>query len=132
MRQIKRARRELPATLLACYLTLAWLPFLIARLQGDTQDAPLRRALAIFAVLTFLAWRVWRGGTISWTLLMLASLWNLAAIAFGAVAPWTFSIYWQAAIAAIQLALLFSPALRHRLGRPAQPLQVRRSSPVQV
>jgi len=49
--------------LLAFYLALAWLPFVIDRMQGDIQDAPLQRGLGTFAVLTFLAWRVSRGGT---------------------------------------------------------------------
>jgi hypothetical protein len=66
---------------------------------------------------TILGWRVWRRGTFAWALLILGSVWNLAVIFLGAVAPWTFSIYRQADIAAIQLALLFSPAIRHRLGR---------------
>jgi len=119
MSQVGRVWRERPGTLLAIYLALAWLPFVIARLQGDIQDAPLRRALGIFAVQTFLAWRTWRGGTISWALFMLGSVWSLVAIIFGAVTPWTSAIYWNAAIAAVQLALLCSPAIRQRLGRPA-------------
>jgi hypothetical protein len=64
----------------------------------------------------FLAWRVWRGGTISWVLLMLASVWNLAAIVFASEAPWSWSVYWQATAAAVQLGALFSPAIWNRLG----------------
>ena len=127
MSEIRRVWRERPRALLACYLALAWLPFVIARLQGDLQDTPLRRGLGVFAVLTFLAWRAWRGGTISWALLMLGSVWNLIAIVLGAAAPWNPAVYWQAAIAAIQLALLFSPAIHHRLGRTARQDGLRRS-----
>jgi hypothetical protein len=116
--RIKTAWRERPGTLLALYLALDWLPFVVERLHGDIQDTPLRHALGAFAVLAFLSWRVWRGGTISWVLLMLISLWGLAAITFGAVAPWNWSIYGQAALAAIQVALLFSPAIWTGLGGP--------------
>jgi hypothetical protein len=49
---------------------------------------------------------------------MLGSAWGLFAMVVGAAAPWTQAIYWQVAISAVQLALLFSPAIRRRLGRP--------------
>jgi hypothetical protein len=110
--------------LLAFYLALAWLPFVIDRIQGDIQDTPLQRGIGMFAVLAFLAWRVSRGGTFSWTLLMLGSAWGLFAMVVGAVAPWSLDVYGQAAISAVQLALLFSPAILEclcTLARPVSP-----------
>jgi hypothetical protein len=67
----------------------------------------------------FLAWRVCRGGTISWALLMLGSAWSLFAIVLGSVAPWSLEVYWQTAIAVVQLALLFGPGIHRRLGTPS-------------
>jgi hypothetical protein len=113
---IGRVWREQPGMLLIFYMELGWLPFQIARVESDSQDAPLPHALIACTILGFLAWRVCRGGTISWAILMLLSAFNLAVTVVGTVWPWSFSTYWQAALAAIQLGLLFSPAVWHRLG----------------
>ena len=118
-RMMTRTRRiwyEQPGTLTALYLALEWLPFVVARVQGDIQDTPLPRALRIFAIVAFLAWRIHRGGRVSWAILMLASVWNLAAVVLGAVAPWSPLYVLEVAQAAVQLCLLFSPAIRNRLG----------------
>ena len=114
--RVRRAWRSQPGVLLALYLCLACLPFAVERLQGDVADTPIRHAFVAFAILAFLSWRVWRGGTISWALLLLVSIWNLATTVMGAIAPWSLSIYAQAALEAIQLALMFSPAIWHNLG----------------
>lgn len=63
--QISRIWFEQPGRLLALYLALELLPFAAARVQGDIQDAQLQRALNIFAIVAFLAWRVSRGAAAS-------------------------------------------------------------------
>ena len=103
--------------LLALYFCLACLPFAVERCRETSQIPRYGMHFRRFRnPCVFFSWRVWRGGTISWALLLLVSIWNLATTVMGAIAPWSLSIYAQAALEAIQLALMFSPAIWHNLG----------------
>jgi hypothetical protein len=102
--------RDQPGTLLVSYLALAWLP---AILRIESFPTP-KSALLWFAVLTFLTWRIWRGGHISRILLTVLAVLQLAFI-LGA--PAALSIYLLTVFTAMQLAILLSPAVRQRSQR---------------
>jgi hypothetical protein len=102
--------RDQPGALLVSYLALAWLPGV---LRLEQFDSPIRAFLG-FAVLTFLTWRIWRGGSVSWVLLTVLTVLDLADTVLGAAAPLAVPVYLPIAFTAMQLAILLSPAVRHR------------------
>jgi hypothetical protein len=68
-----------------------------------------------FALRGFLIWRIWRGGSLAWTVLM---AWNgciLAITVFGSSWPQSPSTLALIIITIIQIATLFSPAIRKQI-----------------
>lgn len=116
--QVKRVWQNQAGTLLVLYIVLDQLPFVIMGLQRDTQDNPMQHAVGLFALDSFLAWRIWRGGRISWVILLLINLVDLFSLMFatGPFGSWTLSPYLVTLVLAGEFTLLLSPAIRHRLG----------------
>lgn len=74
-------------------------------------------ALLGFAIDAFLAWRVWRGGSISFTILLfLSTLIAVLGVAATAIAGGSVYLAGLLAFSLAGLALITSPAARRRLG----------------
>jgi len=68
----------------------------------------------------FLVWRVWRGGRISWGILLVINIFVLAAMLFGAQFLTAYATVLGALVVA-QTAILVAPAVRHRVSLSQQP-----------
>lgn len=88
------------------FLGLGWAPVIYDLATGDTQDVSWARALLWFAVLAFLVWRVWRGGTISWFLLLAWSVLDIALLLVGSAWPWDSWLAWNLVPGIAQLAIV--------------------------
>lgn len=116
----RRVWRHGAGQLLALYLILFWVPAIYELVTGGARDTSWRRAVVLFALVLFLAWRTWRGGTISFAVLLLFSGFGLVVDVVATVWPWDASVLLNLVVDVAQLAILLSPAVRHSLGTRAK------------
>jgi hypothetical protein len=114
-------RRVRAGQLLALYLALSWVPVAYDLATGDTRGIVWTRGLLAFAVIAFIAWRVWLGGAVSWVLLAAVSIYGLVIIPVASAWPWNGATILGFFVSAVQLALVFTPPIRRiRAGQPAE------------
>lgn len=114
--------RENARRALALYILLDILLVVDARTAGARINAGngIGQQLVWYIPEFFLVWRVWRGGRLSWAVLLLYNGLCLLIFAFPALItvftgppdPYFIGLF---ALTVIQLILLLSPAVRHRL-----------------
>jgi len=102
--------------LLVVYMVLDLLEFAYTRTAGANLngDASVVGQLLWLALEAFLAWHVWRGRSIAWTILMVINGLIVLAAVLGAAWPWKLYLLGLLAFTGAQLALLLSPAVRSR------------------
>jgi hypothetical protein len=72
------------------------------------------------AIDAFLVWRVWRGGRVAWTVLLVICVAPLALMVLGAIGPWSAYESGLLAFGLAQILILLTPAVRHHVSRGQQ------------
>ncbi len=109
-----RLWRTQPGRLLAAYVILDVLLIVYTRTAGASLNAGTSGGapLAWTALVGFLVWRVWRGGRVSWVILVVINSLALAALVMGVASPWGLYQLGLLVFIVVQLAVLLSPAVR--------------------
>ena len=106
--------RSEPGRLLAAYVILDVLLIVYTRTAGASLNAGTSGSaqLAWTALDGFLVWRVWRGGRVSWVILVAINGLAVAALVMGVASPWGLYQLGLLVFIVVQLAVLLSPAVR--------------------
>jgi hypothetical protein len=106
--------------LLLAFMVLDGLTLAYTRTAGASLNTgqPMGEQLIWLALDAFLVWRIWRRGSIAWTVLLILTASQLILILVGAIWPYPPYLVGLLAVIAAQAALLLSPAVRgHVRGR---------------
>jgi hypothetical protein len=111
---MSRLWRQQAGTLLLAFITLDVLTLAATRTVGASLNAgqPAAGQLIGFALDGFLVWRIWRGGRVAWTVLLVLTAGLLLLVILGAGWPWPAYLVVMLAILAAQTSILLSPAVR--------------------
>jgi hypothetical protein len=115
-----RAWQNGAGKLLLLYLILLWVPAIYELLTGGSGNIYWIRAFVLFLLSAFLSWRVWRGGRISFAIMLLLSIYGVVVDLIATVWPWDASVVLNLVSDLGQLAILLSPAVRNNLGHKTE------------
>jgi hypothetical protein len=116
-----RLWRDQAGVLLIAFIALDVLIFTATRTVGASLNAaqPVTGQLIGLALDALLVWRIWRGGRVAWTVLLILTAGLLLLVVMAAAWPWSGELVVMLAVLASQTVILLSPAVRGHL-RPGR------------
>jgi hypothetical protein len=114
---MSRLWRQQAGTLLLAFITLDVFTLAAMRTVGASLNAgqPATGQLIGLALDGFLVWRIWRGGRVAWTVLLVLTAGLLLLLILAAAWPWSAYLLVMLAILGAQTIILLSPAVRGHL-----------------